>query len=57
MAEALLLLQPRNQLLQGAELVLHRRGESELHQGSLQIVPRSIAAEIHVTFQMIRQKS
>ena len=41
MAEALLLLQPRNKLLQGAELLLHRRGESELHEGPLQILPSS----------------
>ena len=56
MAWALLLLQPRDQLLQGAELLLHGFGESELHQGPLQIVPRPIAAEIHVALQMIRQE-
>ena len=52
-----MLLQPRNHLLQGVELLLHRFGESELHQGPLQVVPRSIAAEIHIALQVIREKA
>ena len=37
--------------------MLHRFGESELHQGPLQVVPRSIAAGIHIALQVIREKA
>ena len=44
-------------MLQGVELLLNCFCESELNQGPLQVVPGSIAAEIHIALQVIREKA